>query len=263
MEKCAGRALQYAAIQHLDRWAVIEPAYTSNTFKLDGLMRPFQGTSMSNSFLSCLRIPIEVYALCRSTPSSQLVRQAKLHNLKFSRPSGCRLAESTLSIRWTYSSSYARSPSSSARRLASTASKPVTFFDSNLQRDQAAKNDAKVDIEKSWLKAHLRSLTGQDKSVPEVDEPEINIAQAEEESRVRATNANAKLTLDDEPPDYPSEPYGGAYRDLIIRCTTFDAEGNVRRDSEPVAKSSLCTQHNLQPRDLRKIDSRLSAIPTM
>ncbi|OLL25918.1 Mitochondrial inner membrane magnesium transporter LPE10 [Neolecta irregularis DAH-3] len=41
--------------------------------------------------------------------------------------------------------------------------------------------------------------------------------------------------------------------DLLVRCTEFDCQGNVRVVSGEFKKSELCTQHGLLPRDLRKL----------
>ncbi|RPA81734.1 cora-domain-containing protein [Ascobolus immersus RN42] len=43
--------------------------------------------------------------------------------------------------------------------------------------------------------------------------------------------------------------------EVTLRCTEFDAEGNVRVVSGEYKKSELCTKHGLMPRDLRKLDS--------
>ncbi|KAG9103962.1 magnesium ion transporter [Ceratobasidium sp. 370] len=52
--------------------------------------------------------------------------------------------------------------------------------------------------------------------------------------------------------------------DLMLRCTVLDAEGNVKRVSGQFTKSDLCAEHRLNPRDLRKIDSRIpNLVPTI
>ncbi|KZT24153.1 cora-domain-containing protein [Neolentinus lepideus HHB14362 ss-1] len=45
--------------------------------------------------------------------------------------------------------------------------------------------------------------------------------------------------------------------DLMLKCTVLDAEGNVKTISGQFKKSDLCSEHGLNPRDLRKIDSRI------
>lgn len=45
--------------------------------------------------------------------------------------------------------------------------------------------------------------------------------------------------------------------DLMLRCTVLDSEGNVKTISGQFKKSDMCTEHGLNPRDLRKIDSRV------
>ncbi|KAJ1998377.1 magnesium ion transporter [Coemansia thaxteri] len=44
--------------------------------------------------------------------------------------------------------------------------------------------------------------------------------------------------------------------DLRLRCTQLDRDGNVTVRAGEFQKSELCAQHGLQPRDLRKIDSK-------
>ncbi|CAK5272049.1 unnamed protein product [Mycena citricolor] len=52
--------------------------------------------------------------------------------------------------------------------------------------------------------------------------------------------------------------------DLMLRCTVFDVEGNVKTISGEFKRSDLCSEHKLNPRDLRKIDSRVpNLVPTI
>ncbi|KAJ6470247.1 cora-domain-containing protein [Mycena vitilis] len=52
--------------------------------------------------------------------------------------------------------------------------------------------------------------------------------------------------------------------DLMLRCTVLDSEGNVKTISGQFKKSDLCNEHRLNPRDLRKIDSRVpNLVPTI
>ncbi|EIW74371.1 Mg2+ transporter protein cora-like protein [Coniophora puteana RWD-64-598 SS2] len=52
--------------------------------------------------------------------------------------------------------------------------------------------------------------------------------------------------------------------DLVLRCTVIDREGNVQGISGQIKKSDLCVEHKLNPRDLRKIDSRVpNLVPTI
>ncbi|KAK7676354.1 hypothetical protein QCA50_011767 [Cerrena zonata] len=52
--------------------------------------------------------------------------------------------------------------------------------------------------------------------------------------------------------------------DLMLRCTILDADGNVKTISGQFKKSDLCSEHRLNPRDLRKIDSRVpNLVPTI
>ena len=50
----------------------------------------------------------------------------------------------------------------------------------------------------------------------------------------------------------------------MLRCTIFDAAGTAKSSSGVFKKSKLCTDHGLEPRDLRKIDSRVpNLVPTI
>ncbi|KIM78238.1 hypothetical protein PILCRDRAFT_824719 [Piloderma croceum F 1598] len=52
--------------------------------------------------------------------------------------------------------------------------------------------------------------------------------------------------------------------DLMLRCTILDSEGTVKTISGQFKKSDLCVEHRLNPRDLRKIDSRVpNLVPTI
>lgn len=52
--------------------------------------------------------------------------------------------------------------------------------------------------------------------------------------------------------------------DLMLRCTVLDAEGNVKTISGQFRRTDLCSEHRLNPRDLRKIDSRIpNLVPTI
>ncbi|GAO47799.1 hypothetical protein G7K_1997-t1 [Saitoella complicata NRRL Y-17804] len=49
--------------------------------------------------------------------------------------------------------------------------------------------------------------------------------------------------------------------ELLLRCTEFDAKGNVKVASGEFRKSELCTKHGLLPRDLRKVDTGHTIVP--
>ncbi|KAJ7199242.1 cora-domain-containing protein [Mycena pura] len=52
--------------------------------------------------------------------------------------------------------------------------------------------------------------------------------------------------------------------DLMLRCTVLDADGNVKTISGQFKRSDLSGEHRLNPRDLRKIDSRVpNLVPTI
>ena len=48
--------------------------------------------------------------------------------------------------------------------------------------------------------------------------------------------------------------------ELLVRCTEFDANGNVRIVNGEFKKTELCTKHGLLPRDLRKVDTGVHSI---
>lgn len=52
--------------------------------------------------------------------------------------------------------------------------------------------------------------------------------------------------------------------DLMLRCTILDNDGAVKNISGQFKRSDLCNEHRLNPRDLRKIDSRIpNLVPTI
>ncbi|TIA93135.1 hypothetical protein E3P99_00275 [Wallemia hederae] len=77
--------------------------------------------------------------------------------------------------------------------------------------------------------------------------------------------------------------YGRANNEILLRCsfifisfsstflivypltgTVIDAKGNVKTVSGKFRKSNLCAEHSLNPRDLRKVDSRIpNIVPTI
>lgn len=57
---------------------------------------------------------------------------------------------------------------------------------------------------------------------------------------------------------------GRQLTDLMLRCTILDHAGNIKSISGQFKRSDLCTEHRLNPRDLRKIDSRIpNLVPTI
>lgn len=57
---------------------------------------------------------------------------------------------------------------------------------------------------------------------------------------------------------------GRQQTDLMLRCTILDAGGNVKTISGQFKRSDLSSEHRLNPRDLRKIDSRIpNLVPTI
>ncbi|KZT61649.1 Mg2+ transporter protein [Calocera cornea HHB12733] len=52
--------------------------------------------------------------------------------------------------------------------------------------------------------------------------------------------------------------------DLQLRCTILDQDGDIKMISGKFKKTDLCLEHKLNPRDLRKIDSRVpNLVPTI
>ncbi|KAI0747149.1 cora-domain-containing protein [Daedaleopsis nitida] len=96
----------------------------------------------------------------------------------------------------------------------------------------------------TWLQ-RLR-LAGKEHSLDPLDEP----------SDVREEAAKAAML--------EKAMKGRQPADLMLRCTILDAEGNVKTISGQFRKADLCTEHRLNPRDLRKIDSRIpNLVPTI
>ncbi|KZV73939.1 Mg2+ transporter protein cora-like protein [Peniophora sp. CONT] len=57
---------------------------------------------------------------------------------------------------------------------------------------------------------------------------------------------------------------GRQQTDLMLRCTVLDEQGNIKTISGQFKRSDLCGEHKLNPRDLRKIDSRIpNLVPTI
>ncbi|GAA97109.1 uncharacterized protein L969DRAFT_54237 [Mixia osmundae IAM 14324] len=56
---------------------------------------------------------------------------------------------------------------------------------------------------------------------------------------------------------------GGAKDSFVMKCTILDKLGNVKTISGSYKKTEICTEHCLQARDLRKLDSRVpNVVPT-
>ncbi|KAH8116051.1 cora-domain-containing protein [Phellopilus nigrolimitatus] len=52
--------------------------------------------------------------------------------------------------------------------------------------------------------------------------------------------------------------------DLMLRCTILNVDGDVKTISGQFKRSDICSEHQLNPRDLRKIDSRIpNLVPTI
>ncbi|EJD05505.1 cora-domain-containing protein [Fomitiporia mediterranea MF3/22] len=52
--------------------------------------------------------------------------------------------------------------------------------------------------------------------------------------------------------------------DLMLRCTILNSQGDVKTISGQFKRQELCLEHKLNPRDLRKIDSRIpNLVPTI
>ena len=72
-----------------------------------------------------------------------------------------------------------------------------------------------------------------------------------------------------EPPPRPGAGVSGVgltqlSPNILLRCTILDSKGSIKTISGLFKKSELCSHHGLQPRDLRKIDSRVpNLVPTI
>lgn len=52
--------------------------------------------------------------------------------------------------------------------------------------------------------------------------------------------------------------------EILMRVTVLDSKGTVKLSQGTFKKSDLCSEHGLEPRDLRKIDSRVpNLVPTI
>ncbi|EPQ28514.1 uncharacterized protein PFL1_03817 [Pseudozyma flocculosa PF-1] len=103
-------------------------------------------------------------------------------------------------------------------------------------------------------------------------------AHAASPPRIRLLSSSASSRLAPTiPTPYVAEPPPGPPRDgltglgtthlspdILLRCTIFDAAGLAKSSSGVFKKSKLCSDHGLEPRDLRKIDSRVpNLVPTI
>lgn len=95
------------------------------------------------------------------------------------------------------------------------------------------------DIEDSWRRAQLSAEQG---SLPPEEQSQV-VRQALRSQQQHLRSANAALSFDD---DAGSLPSGMGHRDIIMRTTTLDNQGEMIKRSETVAKSQLCTNHGLQ-----------------
>jgi hypothetical protein len=94
------------------------------------------------------------------------------------------------------------------------------------------------DIEDSWRRAQL----SEDGNLPS-EEAAFDIRKNARRSSQQLQAANAALSFDD---DTGSQPSGLGHRDIIMRCTTIDSQGDISKRSESIPKSHLCTNHGLQ-----------------
>ncbi|WFC97049.1 Inner membrane magnesium transporter MRS2 [Malassezia brasiliensis] len=89
-------------------------------------------------------------------------------------------------------------------------------------------------------------------------------------SAARGYASDAAKTADDATSAQMQEPslssMGSAQLSphILLRCTILDSKGQVKSISGLFRKSDLCAHHGLEPRDLRKIDSRVpNLVPTI
>ena len=130
---------------------------------------------------------------------------------------------------------------STGRKHCDTSSSPSAsgYFSQNLDVLSRKRFE---DIEDSWRRAQL--------SEDGTWTPE-DLAPKHTSRTAQLAAANAALSFDDVAGSVPS---GLGYRDLIMRCTSIDSQGDISKRSESIPKSQLCTNHGLQvsttsPRD--------------
>ncbi|KAJ1835837.1 magnesium ion transporter, partial [Coemansia sp. RSA 2703] len=120
----------------------------------------------------------------------------------------------------------------------------------------------------SDLEHHTRPLKGFERMHRPHNDPAKGAQTRPLKQEVYRFQRSATATTDEQ----PSPPPGSAKRpedtagarieqlqqipDLTLRCTELDIAGNVTVRAGEFQKSELCAQHGLQPRDLRKIDSK-------
>lgn len=131
-----------------------------------------------------------------------------------------------------------RAVTTSARSSqAAAAANPSGYFSQNSELLSRKKYE---DIEDSWRRAQLTS----DGKLPcESAQEHLKRIAIERDARL----ANAALSFDDLLAG-SALPSGLGHRDIIMRTTTLDTQGEVLKRSELVAKSQLCTNHGLQVR---------------
>ena len=67
-----------------------------------------------------------------------------------------------------------------------------------------------------------------------------------------------------EPPSLPGIGTTQLSPNILLRCTILDSHGTIKTISGLFRKNELCQHHGLEPRDLRKIDSRVpNLVPTI
>ncbi|CAD6577059.1 MAG: magnesium ion transporter [Cyphobasidiales sp. Tagirdzhanova-0007] len=177
-----------------------------------------------------------------------------------------------------YSSSAAVAPAYFHPNLPSAA---ATATDTASVDNEAKRRKRLQDIEEVWATAHRRDANNEPPPSSPFQAHAEDAAAAEDHDVLaqklrseRARFGNAERSFDEVKDVHGGEQSAAlhhhhhqhhhGYRDLVMRCTTLDGQGSWQTRNTPLAKSALCVQHGLQPRDLRKIDSRIpNVLPTI
>ena len=78
------------------------------------------------------------------------------------------------------------------------------------------------------------------------------------------TTSETPLSLNTRAADIPGTGLTQLSPSILLRCTILDSKGSIKTISGVFKKSELCSHHGLEPRDLRKIDSRVpNLVPTI
>lgn len=119
----------------------------------------------------------------------------------------------------------------------------------------------------------LRSVSSLTSWSPRTSKPNHHFLQSRSFSKSSKSNSPASPTpasLASSAPSiaqsYYSHGLGTTHlsNEILMRVTVLDSKGTVKLSQGTFKKSELCSEHGLEPRDLRKIDSRVpNLVPTI